>query len=48
MERFVIIVNGSLHLIIMTKRSILDVAAVLYPPLNIMRTYDTHELGIIS
>ena len=35
MERFVIIVNGFQALIITTKRSILDVAAVLDPPLRI-------------
>ena len=34
MERFVIIVNGFQPLTIITKRSILDVAAVLDPPLN--------------
>ena len=35
MERFVIIVNGCrLPLTIITKRSILDVAAILDPPLN--------------
>ena len=34
MERFVIIVNDSLPLAIITKRSMLDVAAVLDPPLN--------------
>ena len=33
MERFVIIVNGFQPLTIITKRSILDVAAVLDPPL---------------
>ena len=33
MERFVIIVNGFEPLTIITKRSILDVAAVLDPPL---------------
>ena len=33
MERFVIIVNGFQPLTIITKRSILDVAAALYPPL---------------
>ena len=33
MERFVIIVNGFQPLTITTKRSILDVAAVLHPPL---------------
>ena len=35
MERFVIIVNGFQPLTIITKRSILDVAAVLDPPLSI-------------
>ena len=35
MERFVIIVNRWKLLTIITKRSILDVAAVLDPPLNI-------------
>ena len=34
MERFVIIVNGFQLLTIITKRSILDVAAVLDPPLG--------------
>ena len=34
MERFVIIVNGWKPLTIITKRSILDVAAVLDPPLT--------------
>ena len=34
MERFVIIVNDRKLLTIITKRSILDVAAVLDPPLN--------------
>ena len=34
MERFVIIVNGFLPLTIITKRYILDVAAVLDPPLE--------------
>ena len=33
MERFVIIVNGWKPLIIITKRSILDLAAALDPPL---------------
>ena len=36
MERFVIIVNGFQPLTIITKRSILDVAAVLDPPLIIV------------
>ena len=35
MERFVIIVNGFKPLTIITKRSILDVAAVLDPPLQL-------------
>ena len=34
MEHFVIVVNGWKPLTIITKRSILDVAAVLDPPLN--------------
>ena len=34
MERFVIIVNGWKPLTIITKRSILDVAVVLDPPLG--------------
>ena len=38
MERFVIIVNGFQPLTIITKRPILDVAAVLDPPLNITAT----------
>ena len=41
MERFVIIVNGWKPLTIITKRSILDVAAVLDPPL-------VHEVEYIS
>ena len=36
MERSVIIVNGWKPLSIITKRSILDVAAVLDPPLNLL------------
>ena len=36
MERFVIIVNGWKPLTIITKHSILDVAAVLDPPLNVL------------
>ena len=36
MERFVIIVNGFQPLTIITKRSILNVAAVLDPPLLFM------------
>ena len=38
MELFVIIVNGFQPLTIITKRSILDVAAVLDPPLHIYLT----------
>ena len=38
MERFVIILNGFQPLTIITKRSILDVAAALDPPLNIGKT----------
>ena len=37
MERFVIIVNGWKPLTIITKRSILDVAAALDPPLLLVR-----------
>ena len=37
MERFVIMVNGFQPLTIITKRSILDVAAVLDPPLIVIR-----------
>ena len=36
MEHFVIIVNGWKPLTVITKRSILDVEAVLDPPLRIM------------
>ena len=39
MEHFVIIVNGWKPLTIITKRSILDVAAVLDPPLVITDKY---------
>ena len=45
MERFVIIVNGFQPLTIITKRSILDVAAVLDPPLVIIDNklaFDSH------
>ena len=41
MERFVIIVNGFQPLNIITKRTILDVAAVLDPPLKLRH----HSLG---
>ena len=37
MERFAIIVNGWKPLTIITKRSILDIAAVVDPPLNTAR-----------
>ena len=40
MERFVIIVNGFLALTIITKQSILNVAAVLDPPLRILDAED--------
>ena len=39
MERFMIIVNGFQTLTIITKRSILDVAAVLDPPLMMTSKY---------
>ena len=39
MERFVIIVNGFQPLTIITKCSILDVAAVLDPPLSLWKRY---------
>ena len=39
MERFVIIFNGWKPLTIITKRSILDVAAVLDPPLQLETNY---------
>ena len=38
MKRFVIIVNGFQPLTIITKRSILDVAAVLDPPLVVKKS----------
>ena len=44
MERFVIIVNGFQPLTIITKRSILDVAAVLDPPLKEMELLG-HVMG---
>ena len=43
MERFVAIVNGFQPLTIITKRSILDVAAVLDPPLDITETPDMQQ-----
>ena len=45
MERFVIIVNGFQSLTIITKRSILNVAAVLDPPL--MENLDIHQVNTI-
>ena len=46
MKRFVIIVNGFQPLTIMTKRSILDVAAALDPPLrlSLRKRYPYSEL----
>ena len=38
-ERLVIIVNGFQPLTVITKRSILDVAAVLDPPLNLFELF---------
>ena len=46
MERFVIIVNGFQSLTIITKCFILDVAAALYPPLNI--AYIKHKDSCFS
>ena len=45
LERFVIIVNGFQPLTIITKRSILDVAVVLDPPLEIVEIphYDSNK-----
>ena len=43
MERFVIIVNGWKPLTIITKRSILDVAAVLDPLLLVIHLYPKHS-----
>ena len=39
MEHFVVIVNGWKPLTIITKSSILDVAAVLDPPLDTIRNF---------
>ena len=44
MERFVIIVNGWKPLTIITRRSILDVAAVLDPPLMIIIIMNLKEM----
>ena len=46
MECFVIIVNGFQPLAIITKHSILDVAAVLDPPLSMSKATNTKNLGI--
>ena len=43
MERFVIIVNGWKPLTIITKRSILDVAAALDPPLRMIYKMIIHD-----
>ena len=43
MEHFVIIVNGWKPLTIITKRSILDVAAVLDPPLYLIPMFVVTE-----
>ena len=48
MECFVIIVNGWKPLTIITKRSILDVAAVLYPPLKVNRKHVGDYCGFQS
>ena len=47
MERFVIIVNGFQPLTIITKRSILDVAAALDPPLILITEKLYHRNYII-
>ena len=46
MEPFVILVNGFQPLTIITKCSILDVAAVLYPPLLYFYSHDNIRYGI--
>ena len=48
MERFVIIVNGFQPLTIITKRSILDVAAALDPPLDICRKTQALRTQLIN
>ena len=45
MERFVIIVNGFQALTIITKRSLLDVRAVLDPPLLRAATLSKRDSG---
>ena len=47
MERFVIKVNGFQPLAIITKRSILDVAAVLDPPLRVILTWQYAETAVL-
>ena len=47
MERFVIIVNGWKPLTIITKRSILDIAPALDPPLKTLFSQNRHELSRI-
>ena len=47
-ERFVIIVNGFQSLTIITKRSILDAAAVLDPPLKILSDGKISTLWLFS
>ena len=46
MERFVILVNGFQPLTIIAKWSILDVAAVLYPPLLYFYSHENITYGI--
>ena len=47
MERFVIIVNGFQPLTVITKRSILDVAAVLDQPLSGVAIFSVRESGLL-
>ena len=44
MKRFVIIVNGFQPLTIIKKRSILDAAVVLDPPLNLFNQFESQFL----
>ena len=46
MERFVVIVNGWKPLTVITKRTILDIAAALDPPLHC--SYQHYQLGRIT
>ena len=46
MERFVILVNGFQPLTIIAKCSILDAAAVLYPPLLYFYSHENIRYGI--